>query len=284
MLSRALAALVTAVAAAALTAPAARADGGGGAGNCGAGSYPLGYDVSCQTGTIRTGAGGNTRPPGTRTTGGVSTPCALYPVAGNPGQMLQVCPHGLLLAGGRNGVSLLNATSTVLQAGTGAPAVTPQELLAWASNELALPLPDVRTARPRGTEALVGLPEWFWIAPAQWHPVTAAVSAGGVWARVTARPAVLDIRSGDGGGMTCRGPGTAYDTRLPARAQHSTCAWTYDQPSAGLPGNRYQVSVTVTWTAAWHGSGGAGGTLPALARTLTFELAVGEAQALIQGS
>ena len=163
-------------------------------------------------------------------------------------------------------------------------AVTPQALLAWAQNVLALPLPDVRTARPRGTEALVGLPEWFWIAPAQWHPVTAAVSVGGVWAQVTAWPVSLDIRSGDGGGRTCHGPGTVYDLRLPAQAQHSTCAWIYDQPSAGLPGNQYQVSVTVTWTAAWRGSGGGGGALPALGRTTSFGLAVGEGQALIQGS
>ena len=139
------------------------------------------------------------------------------------------------------------------------------------------------TARPRGTDALVGLPEWFWIAPAQWHPVTATVSAGGVWAQVTARPAGLEIRPGDGTGMTCPGPGTAYNPRLPAQAQHSTCAWTYDQPSDGLPGNRYQVSVTVTWTAAWQGSGGAGGALPPLGRTTTFALGVAEGQALIQG-
>jgi hypothetical protein len=42
--------------------------------------------------------------------------------------------------------------------------------------------------------------------------------------------------------------------------------------------------VTVTWTASWQGSGGAGGALPALARTTTFGLPVGEAQALIQES
>lgn len=252
-------------------------------GGCGASGYQWGYDVSCQSGTATTGAPGGSRPAGAGTTGVVSTPCALYPIAGNPGHLLQVCPHGLLTTG-KFAVHMLNATSTIIPAGAAAPAVTPQQLLAWAQNELALPLPDVLTARPRGTDALVGLPEWFWIAPAQWHPVTATVAAGGVWAQVTARPAGLQIRPGDGTGLACPGPGTAYNPARPAQAQHSTCAWTYDQPSDGLPGNRYQVSVTVTWTAAWQGTGGAGGALPPLGRTTTFALGVAEGQALIQGS
>ncbi len=274
---------VAAVLAAALTtAVYAQAAGGGG---CGVGGYQWGYGISCQSGTASAGAAAGRQPASAGTTGVVSTPCALYPIAGNPAHMLQVCPHGLLTTG-KFAVHLLNSTNTVVPAGgaagAAAPAVTPQELLAWAQNELALPLPDVLTARPRGIDALVGLPEWFWIAPAQWHPVTATVAVGGVWAQVTARPSGLEIRPGDGSGMTCPGPGTAYNPGLPAQAQHGTCAWTYGQPSDGLPGNRYQVSVTVTWTAAWQGSGGAGGALPALGRTTTFGLGVAEGQALIQ--
>ena len=272
-----------ALAAAALAwAPPGASAAPGGGGSCGASGYQWGYDVSCQSGTATTGAPGRGRPAGTGT---VSTPCALYPVAGNPAQMLQVCPHGLIVAGGRNGVNLLNATTTVIAAGgAAAPPATPQQLLAWAQDDLALPLPDVLTARPRAAGALVGLPEWFWVAPAQWHPVTVAVAAGGAWAQVTARPSGLEVRPGDGGSRACPGPGAAYNPHQPAQAQHSACAWTYDQPSDGLPGNRYQVSVTVTWTASWQGSGGAGGALPPLARTTTFALPVGEAQALIQGS
>ena len=289
MLARVLAAVLTAaavVAAVSAWAPAGASAETGGGGSCGASGYQWGYDVSCQSGTVTTGAPGGRRPATAGTAGVVSTPCALYPIAGNPGHMLQVCPHGLLTTG-KYAVHLLNSTNTIVPVGGAAGAaapVTPQELLAWAQNELALPLPDVLTARPRGADALVGLPEWFWIAPAQWHPVTATVAVGGVWAQVTARPSGLQIRPGDGTGMTCNGPGTAYNPRLPAQAQHGTCAWTYDQPSDGLPGNRYQVSVTVTWTAAWQGSGDAGGALPPLGRTMTFALGVAEGQALIQGS
>ena len=283
MLTRVRAAVLTAgLAAAALAwAPPGASAGPGGGGSCGASGYQWGYGVACESGAAATGTPGRGRP---ATSGAVSTPCALYPVAGNPAQMLRVCPHGLLTTG-KFAVHLLNATTTVVPAGGAAAApVTPQQLLAWAQDDLALPLPDVLTARPRAVGALVGLPEWFWVARAQWHPVTATVAAGGAWAQVTARPSGLEVRPGDGGSRACPGPGTAYNPHQPAQAQHSACAWTYGQPSDGLPGNRYQVSVTVTWTASWQGSGGAGGVLPPLARTTTFGLPVGEAQALIQGS
>ena len=236
MLSRVLATVLTAaaivVADLAWAPPDAIAAPAGG--GCGASGYQWGYDVSCQSGTATTGAPGGRRPAGAGTAGVVSTPCALYPIAGNPGRMLQVCPHGLLTTG-KFAVHMLNATTTIVPAGAAAPAVTPQELLAWAQNELALPLPDVLTARPRGADALVGLPEWFWIAPAQWHPVTATVAVGGVWAQVTARPAGLQIRSGDGTGLACPGPGTAYNPAGPRRPSTAPAPGLMTSPRTGCP-------------------------------------------------
>ena len=213
------------------------------------------------------------------------TPCALYPVAGSTTQLLRVCPHGLLTTG-RNAVNLLNAANTIVPAGgaAGGPPVTPQELLAWAQNELTLPLPGVSTAPPRGSDGLAGLPEWYWVQAAQWHPQAVRVQAGGVWAQVTATPTSIQIQPGPPGtGLSCPGPGTPYNPALPAAAQHSTCSYTYTQSSDGLPGDAYQVSVTVTWTATCEGAGGAGGVLPALGRTAAFALPVAEAQALNPG-
>jgi hypothetical protein len=272
------------IAAAAAPAPAQAAGDGGG---CGASGYQWGYGISCQSGSRSPGTPGQPAAAGQAGTSGVvNTPCALYPIAGNPTHMLQVCPHGLLLNGGRNGVSLINATNTVVPiggAGGGAPAITPQQLLAWAQNQLTLPLPGVRTAPPRGNDGLVGLPEWFWIDPAQWHPQTARVAVGGVWAQVTATPQNIQIQPGTGAagtGLTCHGPGTPYNPKVPASGQHSNCTYTYAQSSDGLPGNAYPASVTVTWTATWQGSGGAGGALPPLGRTTAFPLPVAEAQAI----
>jgi hypothetical protein len=258
-------------------------------GGCGASGYPWGYNISCQSG------GGSPASPGRPGTvsdpggggGVVNTPCALYPIAGNATHMLRVCPLPNPNGGLRYAVNRPGATSTIVPAGGGAggaPPVTPRELLAWARSELALPLPDARTAPPRGSDGLVGLPEWFWADPAQWHPMSARVAVGGVWAQVTARPSGLAIQPGTGASLACPGPGTPYNPRLAASAQHSTCSYTYPQSSDGLPGNAYQVGVTVTWDASWQGSGGAGGALPPLARTAAFPLPVAEAQALNPGS
>lgn len=178
-----------------------------------------------------------------------------------------------------------NGTYQMVPAATAAAAaVTPQDLLAEAGNQLSLPLPDVRTAPPRGSDGLVGLPEWFWADPAQWRPMSARVAVGGVWAQVTARPARMQIQPGTGASLACAGPGTPYNPRLAASGQQTSCSYTYAESSDGLPGNAYQASVTVTWTAAWQGSGGTGGTLPPLGRTTAFALPVTEAQALNPGS
>jgi len=166
---------------------------------------------------------------------------------------------------------------------TGAPQITPQQLLVQALRELKVPALSPATAPPRDKEALVGLPEWFWLPAAQWHARSVTVTAGPVWATATATPLSLSIQPGAGlGAVSCAGPGTAYDSAKPAAGQHTDCSYTYPQPSAGLPGNAYQVTVTVTWRISWTGSGGAGGVLdPALTMPTGFALQVAQGEALV---
>ena len=165
---------------------------------------------------------------------------------------------------------------------TGAPQVTPQQLV-HAVGGLDVPYLRPATAPPRGTDGLVGLPEWFWVPASQWHARSLTVTAGPVWARVTAAPVRLTFQPGSGlSPLTCAGPGTAYDRHKPAARQHTNCSYTYLQPSAGLPGNAYRVSVTVTWRVTWTGSGGAGGVLdPGLAVTVGFPIGVAQGEALV---
>ena len=166
---------------------------------------------------------------------------------------------------------------------TGAPQVTPSQLLQQALGELRLPYLDPATAPPRGKDGLVGLPEWFWIAAADWHPSTVTVRAGPVWAIVTASPSGLTFDPGGGlAPVGCQGPGTAYDPSLPAQAQRTGCSYTYEQPSVGQPGNAYQASVTVAWRISWTGSGGEGGVLTAaLPLRVSFSLRVAQGEALV---
>jgi hypothetical protein len=111
------------------------------------------------------------------------------------------------------------------------------------------------------------------------------VAAGPVWARATAVPQQLTFNPGGGQGtVSCRGPGTAYRPALPLSAQQTDCSYTYQQPSAGQPGNAYQASVTVSWNISWVGSGGAGGEVAAgVTSTAPFTLPVAAGEALVTG-
>ena len=209
--------LVTLGATALSGATRANAAGNPGAGGCGASVYPWGYNISCQARRTSPGSPRNAGPASDPGGGVVNMPCALYPVAGNPTHMLRVCPLPNPNGGLRYAV-YPPGIATLVPVG-GGPPVTPQELLAWARSQLALPLPTVRTAPPHGTDGLVGLPEWFWVAPGQWHPMSARVQVGGVWAQVTAHPARLEVEPGTGTSLACRGPGTPYAPRLAASAQ-----------------------------------------------------------------
>jgi hypothetical protein len=170
---------------------------------------------------------------------------------------------------------------TLVSNATGAPAVTPQQLAQIAIGELIIPTLEPATAPPRGKEGLVGLPEWFWIPANEWGPVSKTVTAGPVWARATATPVKIALSPGGGlSGVTCAGPGTAYQPSQPLSAQHTTCSYTYTQPSAGQPNNMYAASVTVFWNVSWVGSGGSGGVVATgrpVSTPMSLPIAAGEA-------
>lgn len=166
---------------------------------------------------------------------------------------------------------------------TGAPAISPVELLKIAIGELSVPTLAAHTAPPVGKNGLVGLPEWFWVARGQWRRVSITVTAGPVWAAAIASPTSMTFAPGGGlSSVTCAGPGAEFSRSLPASSQHSGCSFTYTQPSAGQPGNAYQAALVVTWTISWTGSGGAGGTITTGYTTGTaFPVRIAQAEAVV---
>ena len=166
---------------------------------------------------------------------------------------------------------------------TGAPDVSPKQLLVQTLGELAVPYLQPATAPPRGTDGLVGLPEWFWVPAGEWHARSMTVTAGPVWATVVAAPIGLTFKPGPGlSPVSCTGPGTAYDSYKPSTQQHTGCSYTYERPSAGQPENVYHASLTVTWRVSWVGSGGSGGVLDAaLGVPVGFTIPVAQGEALV---
>jgi hypothetical protein len=163
--------------------------------------------------------------------------------------------------------------------------LTPKDLADQAYAELSPPTLTIGTA-PIGREGLVGLPEWFWITndPNEFRPLSQTVALAGLEATVVATPGPLVINPGDGqASFTCPVPGTPYNTSEPASGQQSDCTFLYTQPSAGQPGNEFTVSISVTWTATWTGTGGTGGTLAPITRTTTVELPIAQAETVYSG-
>jgi hypothetical protein len=161
------------------------------------------------------------------------------------------------------------------------PAALAAEAMEVARQDLALPLPGVRTNPPPDHDLLVRVPVWLWL-DGEWATLSATAGAGPVSATVSATPQSVEWVMGDGETVTCLGPGTPYDVDRPSNEQSTDCSHTYHRSSAGQPGERFTVTATVVWRVAWTSSIGAGGQLGEVRRSQTFQVRVAEAQAVGQ--
>jgi hypothetical protein len=250
------------------TAPAASASGG--PGNTGdrvkVGKLPGGYEVGATSGTSSAGA--------TTTGAAPAGPQAAGTATAQPGCGLQLsyCTAAGINAG---------AVPVGSPGSTAPPPDSPAALALRAWQALYLPLPDIMTAPPRGSDGWVGIAEFFWEAPDQWTTLTASAQAGNEWAQVQAAPAQLTITPGQDLTMvTCNGPGIPYQ-QTAGPADPRACSYLYQASSLHQPKDVYTITATVTWTGTWNGADGTGGILPPVIRTTTFPLRVAEAQALV---
>ena len=162
-----------------------------------------------------------------------------------------------------------------------APTPDPEQLRARAVDELHLPSPTIAMSPPG--DQVVHVSSWLWIDDAIWRPHTRSVSAGGVTATVTAAPTRTLWDMGNGEVVVCSGPGVPYDSATADTADPPDCSHTYRNSSAGLPGDAYQVTVTIEWGLSWSVTGApGGGALPGLTTSTSTSVPVGEVQALNQ--
>jgi len=160
----------------------------------------------------------------------------------------------------------------------------PAALAAQASALLTMRAPAIATAPKNGVTALVGAPVWVWDDKntQTWGPQAVTVTAGGL--SVTATASVTDVIWDFGDGSTpvdCANGGTPYQPGFGGAASPD-CGHLYAVSSAALPGGRYTLTATAVWKLTWAATDGQRGTMT-FHLTDTATLAVGEAQAVIQG-
>ena len=216
---------------------------------------------------------------------GFIPPATMSPADAHVGEagswVLRRCPSNDVDAMGR---APLPTVGQIVWVPTGAP-VTPSALAQVAYKKLKPPAPTLVLSPPSTRPELVGMPLWLSVPASTWAPVTESASAGGASVTATATPVSMTWSMGDGGSVTCRGPGTPYPSDPAAHPPLSspTCGWTYERPSATTQARSFPVTATVDWQVAWSGTGNSGGTFPNLRTSSGTQVQVTEVQALVTG-
>lgn len=155
-----------------------------------------------------------------------------------------------------------------------------EEVVQRSVKRLKLPKPVIRTSPDEDRAQVVHVPTWMWVEHSSWEPVSASAGVEGVRVTATARPRKAVWSMGEGGQVTCRGPGTPYSARYSPKASSPDCGYTYRRSSLLSKGGAYTVSVRVTWDVEWQG-GGEAGVVPGLSITAQRQLVVDEVQTVV---
>ena len=158
------------------------------------------------------------------------------------------------------------------------PPVSPVVLRDRAMARIDPPAPTPVTSPPLERFAVVRLPTWLWLDSAYWQPVEVSETQGSLTVTVRATPIEADWVMGDGGGVTCAGPGVEWRSGL--EEEDTVCSYTYLHSSYGVEDGRFDASVTVVWEFEWWLNGGYQGSFGSVDVSTPFGVAVGEIQAI----
>lgn len=163
-------------------------------------------------------------------------------------------------------------------------APSPLALAQQALGYTPMPPPGMGMNPPASREQLVNLTTFLWLDQAQWQPVSASASAGGVTVVTTAVPQRVVWDMGNGESVTCDGPGVPYDPSKSDADQPDPCRFVYRHSSAGQPNGTFTVTATVSWHVTWAATGvpagqPAAGDLGVVTRSSSVAVRVAEAEA-----
>ena len=161
------------------------------------------------------------------------------------------------------------------------PPVPPELIRDEVAARLEPPVPVPETSPPLVRQTFVRLPTWLWLDAATWEPLEASETRGLTTVTVRATPTHARWVMGDGGGVTCLGPGVEWVSGLSEDA--TDCSYTYLHSSYGEPEGRFYASVTVTWEFEWWINDVYQGPFGTLDLSTQLAVAVGEIQAVETG-
>lgn len=127
--------------------------------------------------------------------------------------------------------------------------VAPEVIRDIAAARLEPPPPSPETSPPLARQTFVRVPTWLWLDQATWSPIEVSTTRGLTTVTVRATPTHARWVLGDGGGITCFGPGVSW--RSGASEGDTDCSYTYLRSSYGEPEGRFEASVVVTWQFEW---------------------------------
>jgi hypothetical protein len=153
-------------------------------------------------------------------------------------------------------------------------------LIVQAINAMKLSPAQINTSPPPGGKQVVGVPTWLWTPnDANIHAYgeyQASATAGPLTVNAVAHPADMRWDTGDGGSVSCHGPGEPWTGDASRVASASNCSHTYTTPGS------YQITVNSHWDVDWQLVGsGINGVVPVdRTATLPAPVQVVEVQAI----
>jgi hypothetical protein len=162
---------------------------------------------------------------------------------------------------------------------------TPRDVAQLAIKQMALRAIDIGITPRPGADSIgiVGMPVWMWAANPDAHtvgPATASATAGGITVSAIARIQRITWDMGDGHTVICNTAGTPYKASY-GNKKSPDCGHVYTTSSSSKPDQRFTVTATSGWVITWAGAGQTG-TIRLDGLTRSVQIAVGEAQVLVQ--
>jgi len=140
--------------------------------------------------------------------------------------------------------------------------MTPQQAAKRFIDTFRLEGVDFTSTIAQKDSGAVNLPVWLWVpeenqGPLNWGPYKRSKSLGGVAITAEARVTNVQYSMGDGGSVSCAGPGQPW-VKGSGKTDSPSCGYRYSKMSPGDGSRPYEIGARATWKVTWTGGGESG--------------------------